>query len=207
MGESENQEWTGSDQSLFRALHKVFLSNYCAMAQIMLTKTCQQVHYLIVDSFVHHLRFRFTISRKKKQQTFLPKNQLEIIHRRERRRRSIAFGRCTVAKYSSKKSLTVTTFIISRRAIIPDSLAMPCAAASNIRISARSTASAVPIVSFEIFITVSLIIRCFKVKIASPAVAARRNATLNSVPAIWRFVNATRTCVRLAEPTSLICRR
>lgn len=39
------EEWSGADQSLFRVAHAIYHSHYCAISQMLGTKTCQEVYY------------------------------------------------------------------------------------------------------------------------------------------------------------------
>ena len=44
--------WNGQELTMYRMLQNIFGHNYCAMAQLIQTKTCQQVCYLSHDSHV-----------------------------------------------------------------------------------------------------------------------------------------------------------
>ena len=62
--------WTGGEQSMFRVLWRVFPGNHCAIAQMLVTKTCRQVyqHSLTEEEYLSTEAMKeFTPPKKKKK--------------------------------------------------------------------------------------------------------------------------------------------
>lgn len=81
--------WTGSDQSFFRVLHRSFLDNYCAIANGMQTKTCQQVHEFAQEEMKHiePLELGKNASPPRKQQKKKINTKLWTMHIRKNARK------------------------------------------------------------------------------------------------------------------------
>ncbi len=41
--DKEKTEWNGSETTYFRMLHPIFVNNFCAIAELLRTKTCLEV--------------------------------------------------------------------------------------------------------------------------------------------------------------------
>ena len=85
--------WTPGEQTLFRVLRPIFLNNYCAIAQSLLSKTCQQVGPLIRSNktVLHFIILnvgRCIVLPSKKQPIFPLSNPRKRLLLRVKRRRN-----------------------------------------------------------------------------------------------------------------------
>jgi [histone H3]-lysine27 N-trimethyltransferase EZH2 len=81
--------WTGGDQSLFRVLHRTFLNNFCAIASVIKTKTCQQVYHFAQEESKHlePIEIGKNASPPRKQQKKKTNTKLWTMHIRKNARK------------------------------------------------------------------------------------------------------------------------
>ncbi|XP_023346406.1 histone-lysine N-methyltransferase EZH2 [Eurytemora carolleeae] len=67
---TDKDEWNGAEENLLRVLYKVFPGNYCAIAQMIVTKLCKQVYekaQIEKDSLTTESTKEYTPPKKKKK--------------------------------------------------------------------------------------------------------------------------------------------